>query len=125
LKKEKNKVNLSEKQNKKPVDKSISQNPYDLSDLETFAQNDRESIRGILASFVESNTENLKVMQESARKKDLEKLADTAHKMLPMFRQLKIAPLISNLEILEKADKNILGEKHLELLVDKTLGEAK
>ncbi|HLU81722.1 MAG TPA: ATP-binding protein [Flavobacteriaceae bacterium] len=106
-------------------DKSTTQKPYDLSDIETFAQNDRESIKGILSTFVESNSENLEVMQKSAREKNLGKLADTAHKMLPMFRQLKIESLISSLEILEKADKEILGEKHLDLIVDKTVDEAR
>jgi signal transduction histidine kinase/DNA-binding response OmpR family regulator len=108
-----------------PTADVFTQKPYDLSDIEAFAQNDRESIKGILQTFVESNVQNLESLEKSAREKDLEKLSDTAHKMLPMFRQLKINALVPNLEILEKADTGNLGEKHLELLVEKTVEEAK
>lgn len=105
--------------------KNFSGKGYDLSDIEAFAQNDRESVKEILHTFVESNTQSVENIAISLKNRDLKKLAGTAHKMLPMFRQLKINSLVSDLEILEKADMNILGEKHLELLVERTVRETK
>ena len=108
-------------------EKKVPSNPkneqkesYDLSEVKTFTQNDEKSLNGILQAFIDSNRENVKRLREFAEKGEISAVSETAHKMLPMFKQLKIESVIPGLEELEQAKLLHLSEAHVRLLVEKT-----
>lgn len=95
--------------------------PYDLSDVKTFSQNDETALNGILRAFIDSNRENIAALQNSLETDDVPAIVKTAHKMLPMFKQLKITEIVPDLNALENARSYHLGKTHIGLLVKKTV----
>lgn len=92
---------------------------YDLTEVHTFTQEDKNALNGILRAFIDSNRKNMEALQHFAVTEATSALSNTAHKMLPMFKQLKIESVIPDLEDLEKADLHHLSQTHLQLLVEK------
>ncbi|HET8838783.1 MAG TPA: ATP-binding protein [Flavobacteriaceae bacterium] len=92
---------------------------YDLTEVKTFTQEDSNALNGILRAFIDSNRKNIKALGHFAEKGAISAISETAHKMLPMFKQLKIKSVIPDLEELEKADFHRLSEAHVKLLVEK------
>lgn len=74
---------------------------YTLSEIKSFAGEDREALNAILIAFIESTKANLQALEYAFQKEEYEKVSAVAHKMLPMFRQLKTHQLVGHLEILE------------------------
>src|SRR5690606_29686147 len=70
----------------------------------SFAGEDPEAMDAILIAFIDSTRANLKALEAAFQKGEKEKVSAVAHKMLPMFRQLKVPHLIEKLAILENAD---------------------
>ena len=89
---------------------------YSLDELLIFAQNDPESLRAILEVLQSSTEQNLKELRQHLAKKNLEKIPDLAHKMLPMFRQIKAIDVVPELEKLERADADRLYKKTIKAL---------
>lgn len=77
---------------------------YTLSEIKTFAGEDRDALNAILSAFIESTEHNVTAMKVAFQKEDFSRVSAVAHKMLPMFRQLGTRNLISQLEILERND---------------------
>lgn len=88
---------------------------YSLNDLMLFAQGDSESLYAILDTFYESTIENTKQLKTMVKTSDVSQIKKLAHKMLPMFKQIKardVIPLLSQLEHPERyglEDKDILS----------------
>lgn len=89
---------------------------YDLSDLKDFVQNDEKVLKEILQAFITGNRENIEALQGFSINNDVEGISKTAHKMLPMFKQLKIKEAIAPLKELENAQIHHLGKAHVSLL---------
>ncbi len=90
----------------------LPKNPnYSLDELLVFAQNDPDSLHSILEVLQSSTTQNLRELQNHLEKKNLKKIPDLAHKMLPMFRQIKAIKVIPALEKLERASIDRLYKK--------------
>lgn len=89
---------------------------YTLREIKTFSGNDREALNAILESFIQSNSANSQALETAYEQKDFEKVAAVAHKMLPMFRQLKTRELIPQLEILEKGSREQLESVNIKAL---------
>lgn len=86
---------------KDPPASTTDNQPYSTEGLIQFIGNDREAMRNILSTFVESTEENLLDLKYAAEDFDRETLGNIAHKMLPMFRQLQINKVVSLLLPLE------------------------
>lgn len=85
---------------------------YSLSEIKKFAGGDRHALQNILKSFIESTESNLVILQQADKEGDEERTAAIAHRMLPMFRQLKAGRIVKQLEILEHPKP---GEKSIEI----------
>ena len=108
----------------------ISHEEYSLSDLMLFAHGDSDSLYAILDTFYESTISNVKELKRTIKKKDIHHIKKVAHKMLPMFKQIKAKEVVPILEKLEHPDQYYLdkssilnltndGIKKIEDLIDK------
>lgn len=75
---------------------------YSLKTVRAFAQDDEQSLRLILQSFVSSSQENLQRLKHDLKVGDSDELAELAHKMLAMFRQLEAHEVVQLLKQLEE-----------------------
>ncbi|GEP50244.1 hybrid sensor histidine kinase/response regulator [Flavobacterium noncentrifugens] len=80
---------------------------FDLKTLNQFTQNDPHALKMIVENFIESTQENCSVLKWAAAENDLEKLSETAHKMIPMFRQMEVHSVVVLLEPLEDQKLNL------------------
>jgi CheY-like chemotaxis protein len=78
---------ISQNGNNKPVS---SGKLYSLSSLSQFTYNDPESLKTIVLTFIESAEENCRKLRKAAQDKDEEQLSQTAHRMIPMLRQMEV-----------------------------------
>jgi len=62
---------------------------YDISELLQFTDGDTDSLKVILKSFIESSKQNLRTLNKASAEANTQQIAFTAHKVLPMLRQLK------------------------------------
>ena len=94
---------------------SISQNhiadsdEFSLEDLMLFADGDSQSLQAILDIFHNSTKDNLKELNTSITENDIKNIKRIAHKMLPMFKQIKakeVTPIIEKLEHPERYNLN-------------------
>lgn len=77
---------------------------YTLDEILLFAGEDQDALNTILIAFINSTTINLKEIQTAMHHKDSEKAANIAHRMLPMFKQLKTKNIIGKLERMEEKE---------------------
>ena len=89
---------------------------YDLSDLHYFTDGDNNSLRLIVKTFVENSRENLATIRLHSEEQNHEKISVVIHKMLPMFRQLKINKVIP---VMEKLEHNQVPSSEMTSTVDK------
>lgn len=74
---------------------------YDLEDIHLFTEGDSKSLKVILQAFIQSSKINVSYLEEALHSENIEAVSTTAHKMLPMVRQLKINSCIPYLKKLE------------------------
>ncbi len=91
--------------------KDHSSNLYSLNDLMLFAHGDSDSLYAILDTFYESTIDNLKELKAKVAKQDVQHIKRIAHKMLPMFKQIKAKEVIPILEQLEHPDQYNLDKE--------------
>jgi signal transduction histidine kinase/CheY-like chemotaxis protein len=75
---------------------------YNLGSLSQFTQNDAESLRIIVNTFIESADDNCEEMLVAARNNDDNRLARIAHKMIPMLKQMEVHSIAALLLPLEE-----------------------
>ncbi|TQD38503.1 ATP-binding response regulator [Haloflavibacter putidus] len=107
----------TEKINRKTFSKNNAQN-YSLKDLKIFTDNDADALKLLLQTFIDNTRDNCKNLKAAAKKKEYQKIAFTAHKMLPMFRQLKAENVIKNVEPLERQHELNLENQEILKLVE-------
>ncbi|WP_437369486.1 ATP-binding response regulator [Maribacter litoralis] len=84
---------------------SDTNKPYSLSILKQYLGDDQNAIDEVLLIFKNDTEENLSQLQTAIDKYDIELLNKTAHRMLPMFRQLEVQnaiPILETFEVLKK-----------------------
>ncbi|UUV20561.1 hybrid sensor histidine kinase/response regulator [Paenimyroides aestuarii] len=86
---------------------SLKNELFDLTDLFTLLENDKNAAQQILNAFFESYKTDIEKIQRAFEANDLETVKQTAHKMLPMFRQLKIAQIANRLLLLEQKTEEL------------------
>jgi hypothetical protein len=92
-------------------------NNYSLDEILLFAGEDQKALDTILNAFINSNRINLKEIVFAQKRNDIERAAQIAHRMLPMFKQLKAGKIISKLEQLEHKEYVIIPEDKTSCLV--------
>ena len=75
---------------------------YNLQELYTLLDNDQEAVKKIIEAFIENAMSDMYSMYDYYKDNNRQKISELAHKMLPMYRQLKIKELIDVLENLER-----------------------
>ena len=75
---------------------------YNLEDIYMFSGQDKEAMHIIIKAFLESSQENIAKIKSHKKDKNYDAIGKIAHKMLPMFKQMRITPVIPVLERLEK-----------------------
>lgn len=74
---------------------------YNLSSLSQFTNNDRDSLNTILRTFIDSACENSTALQSALNKRNHQELAEIAHKMIPMLKQMEVCTIVDLLIPLE------------------------
>ncbi|PHK14722.1 hypothetical protein VF12_40795 [Nostoc linckia z15] len=75
---------------------------YNLTSLLQFTQNDKESLRTIVNTFIASADENCAQLRSAVFDDNTGNISATAHKMIPMLRQMEVHEIVSLLEPLEE-----------------------
>lgn len=86
-------------------------NDFDLTDLFNLLENDKEAVKLIVESFFTSSKTDIEVLNNAFTNNDIETVKQTAHKMLPMFRQLKINEIVDKLILLEQKTTDLSAEE--------------
>ncbi|MFP4556576.1 MAG: ATP-binding protein [Bacteroidales bacterium] len=89
-------------------------NEYDITDICRFADNDSDSIRTILQSFIDNANKNIADLTDFIKSEQWENVARTAHRMKSAFRQLKVNSIALTIEKLENYTENPLSSKEVE-----------
>lgn len=89
----------------------LNYNDFNLTDLFNLLENDKEAAKLILESFFTSSKADIEVLNDAFTNNDIEKVKQTAHKMLPMFRQLKINEIVEKLILLEQKTTELSAEE--------------
>lgn len=90
---------------------------YNLEEIYEFSAGDKNAMQIIINVFLNSSESNLKDLKTAYRSRDKEKMAAIAHKMLPMFRQMKAINISEKLREIE--DYKEISEEEMEGLVQK------
>lgn len=89
----------------------LNYDDFNLIDLFNLLENDKEAAKLILESFFTSSKADIEVLNNAFTNNDIEKVKQTAHKMLPMFRQLKINEIVEKLILLEQKTTELSAEE--------------
>ncbi|KOS07551.1 hypothetical protein AM493_17010 [Flavobacterium akiainvivens] len=84
---------------------------YSLNSLSQFTNNDPESLKTILETFIESAEDNCEVLREAVLENDKTKLAQIAHKMIPMLKQMEVDSIAAMLLPLEEGTYELTPEE--------------
>lgn len=113
----------------KPINVSVqvdearkSEKLFDLTSLNKFTQNDAESLKLIVDTFISSVAENCEALKTATEEMDIPKMAEVAHKMIPMLKQMEVYTISDLLEPVEdKAldfDENQINE-YMDVIFEK------
>lgn len=83
---------------------------YSLTSLKAFLPNEDEALKEVLVAFLNSTIENLKHLELSFAEKNLVEFKETAHRMYPMFKQIKAEEIAS---ILQDFDLKVLSDDEI------------
>ncbi len=115
----------SGKNNAASLKESKYRMPYSLTNFRTYAGDDPEVLRQFLISFIDSNRENLRLLQQYFIAEDCANVGDTAHKMKNTFGQLEAYKVMEQLIELEKLVDCSQPKKLIEERVQKTVLRAR
>ncbi|MFV9483282.1 hybrid sensor histidine kinase/response regulator, partial [Christiangramia sp. ASW11-125] len=79
---------------------------YDLSEIYEFAGKDDDAFKEILRAFIEGTKESMVQLKSAWESRNEDELGKTAHRMLPMLRQMQAHTITPDLQKLEER-KNI------------------
>ncbi|MCY1216975.1 Sensor histidine kinase RcsC [compost metagenome] len=115
--------------NGKPMDVAVQvtnakkdEKLFDLSSLNKFTQNDPVSLKLIVDTFITSVAENSESLRTAVAEMNHQRMAEIAHKMIPMLKQMEVYTISDLLEPIEDQtlgyDKEDL-EKYVEVIFQK------
>jgi signal transduction histidine kinase/CheY-like chemotaxis protein len=85
---------------------------YCLDQLVAFSGGNPESLNQILNSFVDSSNQNVKLLLQYCEVEDEATIAELAHKMITIFRQIEANNIVELLDCLERNDIHKLSKEH-------------
>lgn len=74
---------------------------YDLSSLNQFTQNDKTALNNIIKVFIKSSNENMEALNTAAQNNDWNTVAQLAHRLIPMLKQMEAYAIVDRLIPLE------------------------
>ncbi|WP_423128567.1 hypothetical protein [Gaoshiqia sp. Z1-71] len=89
---------------------------YKLKKLSDFALGDPKSLEVILVSFLKTGKENMALFRQYLDEKNAMAISGLSHKMLPLFRQLEVKPIVEILDRLAHEDRAKLDDRQFFLL---------
>lgn len=75
---------------------------YDLSELVKMADNDKDFIKSMLATFIDNSESTIHLFKKYVKDENWKQIGETAHKILPSYRHLKINDVVSKLNEIKK-----------------------
>ena len=97
-----------------PVEEKITSTLYSLDIIHSFLGTNEDAIYDVLQTFLRDTDTNMALLEETVKYKDYKQVNQVAHRMLPMFRQLKVAQSVSILEKMELATSDKIEENTLD-----------
>ncbi len=89
----------------KPRSLATEQPIFCLKGLVSFLDNDYGVLNEIIATFLADTKKNMEKLSDAVSTENIEQVNEIAHRMLPMFRQLKASNAVYDLEKLETIQK--------------------
>jgi signal transduction histidine kinase/CheY-like chemotaxis protein len=83
-------------------DQPGSQHQYTIEGIKAYTGDDEETFREVLLSFAITTTQNIKLFRSYLQEKNYSEITSLAHKMLPMYRQLKAEEIVETLLMFER-----------------------
>ena len=74
---------------------------YDLCLISSFLSENETAINDVLSTFITATKSNMQLLKMAVENRNFTDINNVSHSMLPMFRQLKVSAVISDLEYLE------------------------
>lgn len=84
----------------KDVDPDIFRG-FDLSDIEAFADGDKNAVASMLSGLIENNRISLYQLNQNLNHRNWQQIGAVAHKMLPSFNHLKAVEVVEKLKKIE------------------------
>jgi len=82
---------------------------YSLQIIHSFLGTNEDAVNEVLSTFLRDTKTNMGLLEEGINLEDYTHNNQVAHRMLPMFRQLKVkdvVPVLENLEVIENSTTN-------------------
>ncbi|SHI36933.1 hybrid sensor histidine kinase/response regulator [Pseudozobellia thermophila] len=76
---------------------------YNLDIIHSFLGKNEDALFDVLQTFLRDTRSNMALLEKTVKHKDYRQVNQVAHRMLPMFRQLKVRKSVSALEQMELA----------------------
>jgi len=93
------------------ISRNDNENLYSLETIELFLGKDKTAIDEVLLTFKNDTGKNLNELKMAVTTNNIAQINSTAHRMLPMFRQLHVNKIVPTLETFETLKKNDLTHK--------------
>ena len=93
-----------------PAASSSEPSACNFAALTAFSGDDPAAARSILESFVDETRLNLEHLRQAVAHKDMRKLSDVSHKMIPLFTLLGATDIVSLLRKLEAAREETFSD---------------
>ncbi|MCF4100427.1 ATP-binding protein [Gillisia sp. M10.2A] len=90
---------------------------YSLDEILLFTGDDPKALDTILKALIDSTKINIKEISYAHKQNDSERIAQIAHRMLPMFKQLRADDIVRKLELLEIKKFNLDSKEPLASLL--------
>ncbi|HSJ11392.1 MAG TPA: response regulator [Gillisia sp.] len=97
---------------------SSGKSEYSLEEIFLFTGEDQVALDTILTAFIESTRLNLKEIESSVEKGDQERVSQIAHRMLPMFKQMKANEIVPKLQGLEEKKPAAFSGEHIKAVLE-------
>ena len=86
---------------------------YNLDIIHSFLGTNEDAVFEVLQTFLRDTKTNLSLLEEGINTIDYDQINQVSHRMLPMFRQLKVAAVVPTLERLEIAKPSTMNKGKL------------
>ena len=94
-------------------DKEIISHLYNLEIINSFLGDNVDATNEVLQTFLSDTESNMELLSNAIAIADYAEINQVAHRMLPMFRQLKVNSTVPTLEKLEVANWKVMNRGQL------------